>query len=69
MEVRPRRLRQTAALRAMVTETRVHSAQLILPVFVREGATEPVPISSMPGRLRLRRNASMLRFATVMELE
>jgi porphobilinogen synthase len=47
--VRPRRLRRTAALRRMVAETRVAPADLILPVFVREGLTEPRPISSMPG--------------------
>ena len=33
----------------MVAETRVHPADLVLPVFVREGIEEPVPISSMPG--------------------
>ncbi|KQY50177.1 MULTISPECIES: porphobilinogen synthase [unclassified Nocardioides] len=47
--VRPRRLRRTPALRAMVAETSLEARQLVLPVFVREGATEPVPISSMPG--------------------
>ena len=46
---RPRRLRATPAMRRLVSETRVHPAELILPVFVREGASEPVPISSMPG--------------------
>ena len=46
---RPRRLRATPAMRRLVAETRLHPAELILPVFVREGATEPVPISSMPG--------------------
>lgn len=46
---RPRRLRQTAALRRLVAETRLHPADLILPVFVREGLTEPVAITSMPG--------------------
>ncbi len=48
-EVRPRRLRRTAALRRLVRETSLESRQLVLPVFVREGATEPVPIGSMPG--------------------
>jgi porphobilinogen synthase len=48
-DVRPRRLRTTPALRRMVAETRVHPAELILPMFVREGLTEPRPISSMPG--------------------
>ena len=47
--VRPRRLRSTPAMRRLVRETRVHPAQLILPIFVREGATEPMPIASMPG--------------------
>ncbi len=47
--IRPRRLRATPAWRRLVAETRVHPAELILPLFVREGATEPMPISSMPG--------------------
>lgn len=46
---RPRRLRRTPALRRLVAETRLHPADLILPVFVREGLSEPAPISSMPG--------------------
>jgi porphobilinogen synthase len=46
---RPRRLRATPAMRRLVAETRLHPAELILPMFVREGAGEPVPISSMPG--------------------
>ena len=46
---RPRRLRQTAAVRALVAETRLHPADLVLPVFVREGAVEAQPITSMPG--------------------
>ncbi|MFE5407820.1 porphobilinogen synthase [Microbacterium sp. NPDC056569] len=46
---RPRRLRQTPAMRRLVSETRLHPAELILPMFVREGITEPMPISSMPG--------------------
>ena len=48
-DIRPRRLRATPALRRMVSETRLHPAELVLPMFVREGATEPVPIVSMPG--------------------
>jgi porphobilinogen synthase len=48
-EVRPRRLRRTPALRRLVAETSVEPRQLVLPVFVREGASEPQPISSMPG--------------------
>jgi porphobilinogen synthase len=46
---RPRRLRQTPALRALVAQTRLHPAELVLPVFVREGAASAQPIGSMPG--------------------
>lgn len=47
--IRPRRLRSSAALRRLTQQTRLHPAELILPMFVREGITEPVPIASMPG--------------------
>ena len=46
---RARRLRRTPALRRLVAEVRVHPADLILPVFVKESLTEAAPISSMPG--------------------
>jgi porphobilinogen synthase len=46
---RTRRLRTTAAMRGLVRETTVAARQLVLPVFVKQGATEPVPIASMPG--------------------
>ncbi len=46
---RPRRLRLSPAMRRLVAETRLHPADLILPLFVREGTTEAIPISSMPG--------------------
>ncbi|HEV7451272.1 MAG TPA: porphobilinogen synthase [Pseudonocardiaceae bacterium] len=46
---RPRRLRTTAAMRRLVGETTVSAHQLVLPVFVKQGATEPVPIATMPG--------------------
>jgi len=46
---RPRRLRSTAAMRRMVSETTVRPSQLVLPMFVKEGATDPVPIATMPG--------------------
>ena len=49
MEVRPRRLRTTRAMRAMVAETSVEARQLVLPLFVAEGLSEPRPIGSMPG--------------------
>ena len=49
MDYRPRRLRTSPAMRRLVAETRLHPADLVLPMFVREGASEPNPISSMPG--------------------
>jgi porphobilinogen synthase len=63
MRIRPRRLRRTPGLRAMVAETGVEARQLILPMFVREGATEPQPISSMPGVVQHTRDS--LRAAVV----
>jgi porphobilinogen synthase len=48
-DVRPRRLRRTPAMRRLVTETRVAPAELVLPMFVREGLSEPRPITAMPG--------------------
>ena len=47
--VRPRRLRTTPAVRAMVAETEVLPRQLVLPLFVAEELAEPRPITSMPG--------------------
>ncbi|MCC9203657.1 porphobilinogen synthase [Arthrobacter sp. zg-Y769] len=46
---RPRRLRTTPAMRRLTAEFRLDPAELILPAFVREGITEPNPITSMPG--------------------
>ena len=51
-EVRPRRLRQSPAMRRLVSETRLHPADLVLPMFIREGLTEPMPLGSMPGILQ-----------------
>ena len=36
-------------MRALVAQTRLHPAELVLPVFILEGATEAQPITSMPG--------------------
>jgi len=46
---RPRRLRTTSAMRELVAETRLHVSDLVAPLFVREGITEPQPIVSLPG--------------------
>jgi len=46
-------MRRTESLRALVRETHVQPSDLIYPIFVREGQTEPEPILSMPGQSRL----------------
>ena len=48
LSYRPRRLRRTPAMRAMVRENHLSSADFIYPLFVHEGASNE-PISSMPG--------------------
>ncbi len=48
-QTRMRRLRRTPALRGLVEQTHLQAAQLVLPVFVREGIAEPLPVTSMPG--------------------
>jgi porphobilinogen synthase len=49
---RPRRLRRTPALRALVRETDLSPRHMIAPLFVKEGVADPVPIPSMPGHLQ-----------------
>lgn len=65
---RPRRLRRTPAIRELVAETSLRPGQLILPVFVREGAGEPVPISSMPGVVQHSRDSLRRAAAEAAEL-
>jgi porphobilinogen synthase len=47
---RPRRLRRSPAMRALVRETRLTPADVIYPMFVRPGSDLRIPISSMPGQ-------------------
>jgi len=42
-------LRTTPALRRLASEIRLHPSELVLPMFVREGNGDPMPIQSMPG--------------------
>ena len=50
---RPRRLRKTPAIRAMVRETHLTPSDFIAPLFVTEGKGVRNPISSMPGQFQL----------------
>jgi porphobilinogen synthase len=50
---RPRRLRQSFALRSLVSETEVTPRNLVMPIFVKEGSDIKERIDSMPGIFRL----------------
>ena len=52
-ERRPRRLRRTETIRALVRETRLTPDRLVLPQFIMEGENRSEPIDAMPGRCRL----------------
>lgn len=52
-QVRPRRNRRTATLRAMVRETRLSASQLVLPMFAISGSGRDEPIDALPGHSRL----------------
>lgn len=49
---RPRRLRSTAALRQLVAETTLSLDDLVAPLFVAEGLSEPKAIASLPGQFQ-----------------
>ena len=49
---RPRRLRRTVSIRALVRETDLSPRHLVAPMFLKEGIEEPAPIRSMPGQVQ-----------------
>ncbi len=49
---RPRRLRRTPALRRLVAETTLAPSDLVAPLFVAEGLSEPKAIRSLPGQFQ-----------------
>lgn len=53
MEIRPRRNRKSAAVRALVEETKVSTDDFIFPLFLLEGANDKVEVNAMPGIYRL----------------
>ena len=53
IDQRPRRNRQTASIRSMVRENRLHPSDFILPLFVVDGQEKQIPIESMPDCFRL----------------
>ena len=65
---RPRRLRRTEAIRRLVSETDLSVRNLVLPLFVREGVDEPVPIEAMPGVVQHTRDSARKAIAEAAEL-
>jgi porphobilinogen synthase len=57
---RPRRMRRTDAMRALVRETRIHRSSLVAPLFVQPGRGVRAPIGSMPGVSRLSPDEALL---------
>ena len=53
MQKRPRRNRKSAAIREMVQETRLHTSDLIFPMFLLDGKNQKIEVTSMPGIYRL----------------
>lgn len=53
---RPRRLRKSAALRAMFEETTLSLNDLVLPIFVEEEIDDYKAIDAMHGVMRIRRS-------------
>ena len=62
---RLRRLRETASLRRLTTETRLSVSDFVYPIFVTHGRGVRDPIASMPGQSRL----SVDQLARVFERE
>ena len=65
---RPRRLRQSPAMRRLVAETRLSVEQLVLPLFVRPGRKVRRAIHAMPGVLQLSPDELLREASQVQEL-
>ncbi len=66
--VRPRRLRRTPGLRALVRETRLHPSMLVAPLFVCRGSGVRQPVASMPGVARMSSDVAAEEAARLAEL-
>ena len=67
-ERRLRRLRRTPAMRRLVAETRLSVDDLVAPLFVREGISEPQPIESLPGVVQHTRESLRKEVAELADL-
>lgn len=66
-EHRPRRLRRTPLLRDLFRETTLDAGDLVAPLFVKEGISEPEPIASMPGVMQHTLDSLRKEGATLVE--
>lgn len=64
---RPRRLRQSSALRSLVSETDVNPRNLLMPIFVREGNHIKEEIASMPGIFRISPDENLVKEVSEIE--
>lgn len=68
LQRRPRRNRQTAAIRGLVQETHLHPSQLVVPLFIVEGKSQQQSISSMPGIFRYSLDLLLKEIQTLYQL-
>lgn len=67
LDIRPRRLRQSASMRALVQETRLHPSNLVVPLFIVEGSHIQQEIKAMPGIFRLSPDLVLKEIELLME--
>ena len=65
---RPRRNRQSAAVRGLVRETHLTPSHLIYPLFLLDGESRREPIESMPGIDRVTEDHALWEIESAMEL-
>ena len=66
-QARPRRLRSTQAMRRLVARTSLQPADLVQPLFVKEGISDPQPVGSMPGVMQHTRDSLRKAAAAAVE--
>lgn len=67
-DVRKRRLRQTGLVREMMAETRLHTENLVYPLFISDETNAKRPIDSMPGVYQLSADNAMIEIGKALEL-
>lgn len=65
---RPRRLRQSASMRNLISEVELTPAHLVAPLFLVDGEKQQIPILSMPGYSRMSLDLALQEIATICAL-